>query len=96
MNSPNDKGEGTPTGHLITQSKHSSTGIGFHSFEMITKVSHGNTQTTWAVAKKIDCASQTDSNAPLLKTTHPQLNERGVVQLIPTLKFHPHILVSIT
>lgn len=48
------------------------------------KKSHGNLQTTQAVAKAVGCSLKTGGEAPLLKKTSTQLTEHGGIKLVPT------------
>lgn len=47
------------------------------------KVSHGNPQTMWSVAKTIGFSSQTHGKAPLLETISTQHIELGAVKVVP-------------
>lgn len=53
------------------------------------KGSHGNLQTTQAIAKAIDCSPQTDIKALFLKTP-TQFIERGEVKLLRAHSLHPY------
>ena len=56
--------------------------LGF--IQLLAKESHGNPQTTQAVAKAIAYCLQPNHKAPLLKTTPTGLIEHGEVELVPT------------
>lgn len=63
------------------------------SYTLSGKGSHGNPQTTQGTPKAFGCSPQTDSNAPLLKTTPTQFIEHREVELVPTKSLHPPSLV---
>lgn len=66
-------------------------GLGFIYLSCWLKGSHGKPQTTQSVGKTIGCSPQTDSKAPLLKTTAIQSIQHGEVYLVPTLSLQPYL-----
>ena len=74
MKSPNNGGDRTPVGHLLSPNEASSTGTGFHLIELLVPGVYGSPQTTQAVDKLIGCSPQTDDNVPFAEdntyTTH--------------------------
>ena len=69
MKSPHNRGDGAPADHLLSINKVSSTGTGHIQLSCWPKGSHGNLQTTRAIATKVGCSPEMDSKAPLLRTT---------------------------
>lgn len=59
----------------------SSVGTGFHTIELLPKMSHGNHQATQVIVMTVGCSPKTDIKAPLL---------------VPTQNLHPYVLVSMT
>ena len=57
--------------------------------------SHGNHQTSRAIAKTKGCFPPSDSRAPLLRTTPTQLIEHGKVKLVYIWNPHLYALVSL-
>jgi hypothetical protein len=79
----NTRKDRAPTCCLLSPNKASSTRIGLHLIEYLTKGVLWEPPTTQAVAKTIGCFSQTDTESPLMKTVPTQFIEHGAVELVP-------------
>ena len=84
MKLSNNRGDRTPTGHLLSPNEASSTRNGLHLIKFITKGYHGNPQITQAIAQVIKSFPQTDGKALLLETTSTQFTEHREVKLVPS------------
>lgn len=62
MKLPNNKGDRTPTRHILSSNEAFSTGNGLHQIELLAKG-------TQAIVKAIGGTLQIDNMAPLLNTT---------------------------
>lgn len=73
-------GKTVPTGHLLSPNEASTTGIGLHPIELLTRVvlwKSSNSPDCWKI---IGFSPQADSRVSLLKTTPTQLIEHGEVK----------------
>lgn len=68
MKAPNNEGDRVPTGHLLSPDKLLVLGLDYFQMNCWPKDSHGYLQTRRAVAERIGCSLQTNSNAPLVNT----------------------------
>ena len=68
-----------PTSHLLSPNEASSVRTGFHPTELLVEKNSWKSPIIQVVSKKTDCSPQTDSKAPLLKTTPAQLIEYEMV-----------------
>lgn len=58
--------------------------IGFYLVELLNPMGTPNNPVFQAVAKTVDCSSQTDCKASLLKAKPTQLTEHGDIKVVPT------------
>lgn len=88
-------GETLLSSHLLSTNEASSNKTGLHLIELLAEGVPLGPQTTQAVAKSMDCSPQTDSKAPLPKTSPTQLIEHRQVKLVPTWSLYPYVPASL-
>lgn len=75
--------------HCLSPGEVSSGETGFHPNELLTKGVHGNSQRTQTVTKTKGCSLQTDSGAPLARTTTTKLIEYREVKADANMELLP-------
>lgn len=85
MQSPNNKGDRVPTGHLLLQNEAPNTRNGLYLIEVkkVKKVPQEYPNNT-GYCQTIGCSPQTNIKVPLVKTISTQLSEHGEFELVPT------------
>lgn len=91
MKSPNnEEEEKVPNGHLFRLPV-----LSCFQLSCWSKESHGNSPTTQAVTKTVDCSLQINSWVLFLSIAPTQLIEHGELTLGSTWNIHPYVLVSL-